>query len=58
MDALKSGIGTALAFAMCTAGAQQPDPLTDFEITGRVYEPQAISPTDERIQQLSLPSGL
>ena len=37
--------------------AQQPDPLTDFEITGRVYEPQPIPPTAARIQQLSLPPG-
>jgi hypothetical protein len=37
--------------------AQQPDLLTDFEISGRVYEPQPIPPTDERIQRLSLPSG-
>jgi glucose/arabinose dehydrogenase len=37
--------------------AQTPDPLTDFQITGRVYEPQAISPTDERIAALTLPSG-
>jgi Raf kinase inhibitor-like YbhB/YbcL family protein len=40
-----------------TSLAQTPDPLTDFEITGRVYEPQAISPTDERIAQLTLPAG-
>jgi glucose/arabinose dehydrogenase len=39
------------------AFAQQPDPLTDFEITGHVYEPQPIAPTDERLQQVTLPSG-
>lgn len=49
--------GIALAIATTTTFAQQPDPLTDFEITGRVYEPQPISPTDDRIQQLSLPAG-
>jgi Raf kinase inhibitor-like YbhB/YbcL family protein len=39
------------------AVAQQPDPLTDFQITGHVYEPQAISPTDERLRQLTVPAG-
>jgi Raf kinase inhibitor-like YbhB/YbcL family protein len=37
--------------------AQQPDPLTDFQITGHVYEPQAIPPTDERIAALTVPAG-
>ncbi|HLU05483.1 MAG TPA: YbhB/YbcL family Raf kinase inhibitor-like protein [Woeseiaceae bacterium] len=40
-----------------TIAAQQPDPLTRFEVKGHVYEPQAVSPTDARIEQLSLPSG-
>jgi hypothetical protein len=37
--------------------AQQPDPLTDFQVTGYVYEPQAVPPTDERIAGLKLPAG-
>jgi Raf kinase inhibitor-like YbhB/YbcL family protein len=37
--------------------AQQPDPLTDFQITGHVYEPQPVPPTDERIAGLKLPAG-
>ncbi len=49
----------ALVFLAVSARAlaQQPDPLTQFEITGRVYEPQPISPTDQRIARLSLPAG-
>ena len=39
------------------AFAQQPDPITDVTIQGHIYEPQPISPTDSRIQQLGLPSG-
>jgi Raf kinase inhibitor-like YbhB/YbcL family protein len=46
-----AGLGAALAYA------QQPDPLTDFTITGHVYEPQTISPTDARVQQVSIPEG-
>jgi Raf kinase inhibitor-like YbhB/YbcL family protein len=57
MRALKYTGSLLLGLAAVTAQAQQPDPLTDFEITGRVYEPQAIPPTDARIQQLSVPSG-
>src|SRR4051812_15272173 len=45
------------ALAVAPAFAQQPDPLTDFEITGFVYEPQAVPPTDERIAQLKVPAG-
>jgi Raf kinase inhibitor-like YbhB/YbcL family protein len=37
--------------------AQQPDPLTDFQITGHVYEPQPVPPSDERISALKLPAG-
>jgi Raf kinase inhibitor-like YbhB/YbcL family protein len=50
-------LGLVLSLASCAAAAQQPDPVTDFEITGRVYEPQPIPPSDARIQQLSLPAG-
>jgi Raf kinase inhibitor-like YbhB/YbcL family protein len=39
------------------AFAQQPDPLTDVEIKGFVYEPQPVPPTDERISALKLPAG-
>jgi Raf kinase inhibitor-like YbhB/YbcL family protein len=44
----------------CFAGevaAQTPDSLTDFQIIGKVYEPQAVSPTDERIAQVRVPIG-
>jgi Raf kinase inhibitor-like YbhB/YbcL family protein len=48
----------ATAFlAAVPLGAQQPDPLTDFQITGHVYEPQAIAPSDERIAALVKPAG-
>jgi hypothetical protein len=57
MDACKSAASSILALTASLALAQQPDPLTDFEITGRVYEPQPISPTEERVQQLQLPTG-
>ena len=57
MDACKSAVSLFFAFASSLVLAQQPDPLTDFEITGRVYEPQPIPPTDERVQQLTLPNG-
>ena len=50
-------IGGIAAAALSPAFAQQPDPLTDFEITGFVYEPQAVPPTDERIAQLKVPAG-
>lgn len=57
MDARKFVVSSILAFAGSFSFAQQPDPLTDFTITGHVYEPQAISPTDERVQRLQLPPG-
>jgi Raf kinase inhibitor-like YbhB/YbcL family protein len=44
-------------FTCTSAHAQQPDPVTDVQITGYVYEPQPVPPTDERIAQLTLPSG-
>jgi Raf kinase inhibitor-like YbhB/YbcL family protein len=56
MTACKSFLWS-LAVLAATAVAQQPDPVTDFEIAGRVYEPQAVAPTDARIQQLQLPAG-
>jgi glucose/arabinose dehydrogenase len=46
----------AVVFASSVC-AQQPDPLTDFQITGHVYEAQAVPPIDQRISQLKLPSG-
>jgi Raf kinase inhibitor-like YbhB/YbcL family protein len=50
--------GAAITIVLASVSfAQTPDPLTDFQITGRVYEPQAIPPTDERIAALSLPAG-
>lgn len=57
MIRISCGVCVALLLGMSSTFAQQPDPLTDFEITGRVYEPQGISPTDERVQQLSVPDG-
>jgi Raf kinase inhibitor-like YbhB/YbcL family protein len=57
MSSVKLASCISLSLLSVSALAQQPDPLTDFEITGRVYEPQAISPTEERIQRLSVPSG-
>jgi Raf kinase inhibitor-like YbhB/YbcL family protein len=58
MKALSRGIlAVALLGAGVGASAQQPDPLTQFEVQGHVYEPQAIPPTDERVAQLSLPAG-
>src|SRR3954462_6707610 len=52
----KSTLSLAL-LAASRAFAQQPDPLTQFEVQGHVYEPQPIPPTDARIGKLSLPSG-
>jgi len=41
MNALcKSTLAIALLSANISAPAQQPDPLTQFEIKGHVYEPQ------------------
>src|SRR5690554_1451992 len=57
MNRMRLAIAFALTLPICTSYAQQPDPLTDFEVSGKVYEPQAIPPTDERVQQLSLPTG-
>jgi len=53
----KSTLAIALVIANSSALAQQPDPLTQFEIKGHVYEPQPVSPTDQRIARLSLPAG-
>lgn len=50
-------LGALLTAGIGAAQAQQPDPLTDFQITGHVYEPQAVPPTDARIAQLMLPQG-
>src|SRR3954471_20560214 len=58
MNARTILMGAGIAAAACSrALAQQPDPLTDFQITGFVYEPQAVPPTDERIAQLKVPTG-
>jgi Raf kinase inhibitor-like YbhB/YbcL family protein len=58
MNAVRKGTLAFLLLAPSVAAlAQQPDPLTQFEVKGHVYEPQPIAPTDERIAQLSLPSG-
>lgn len=57
MTASEFAVSSIIALTSTIAFAQQPDPLTDFEITGRVYEPQAIPPTDARVQQLQLPAG-
>jgi Raf kinase inhibitor-like YbhB/YbcL family protein len=45
------------SLACASAFAQQPDPITDVQINGFVYEPQPVPPTDARIAQLKLPSG-
>ena len=50
--ALLAGCGLVLPVM-----AQSPDPLTDFQITGRVYEPQPVAPTDERIAAVAVPPG-
>jgi Raf kinase inhibitor-like YbhB/YbcL family protein len=57
MGSLKCMVLFAATLCASSLVAQQPDPLTDFEITGRVYEPQPIPPTDARVQQLSVPTG-
>jgi glucose/arabinose dehydrogenase len=59
MNALsKRTLAIALLTASFPALTQQPDPLTQFEIKGDVDEPQPVSPTDQRIAQLSLlPAG-
>jgi Raf kinase inhibitor-like YbhB/YbcL family protein len=46
-----------LLLTSASAFAQQPDPLTQLEVKGHVYEPQAIAPTDQRIAHLALPDG-
>jgi phosphatidylethanolamine-binding protein (PEBP) family uncharacterized protein len=38
-----------LLLTSASALAQQADPLTQFEVKGHVYEPQAIAPTDQPI---------
>lgn len=55
--AFAMGMLAATVGATGHALAQQPDPLTDFEIRGKVYEPQPVSPTDERVAQLRRPQG-
>jgi len=58
MNAPTITVAFAAIYAFPAAAiAQQPDPLTDFQITGHVYEPQAVPPTDERVNALNLPQG-
>jgi Raf kinase inhibitor-like YbhB/YbcL family protein len=57
MRSIIMALGCVLVFCPLTSAAQQPDPLTQVKITGYVYEPQPVSPTDERLAQLALPSG-
>jgi Raf kinase inhibitor-like YbhB/YbcL family protein len=57
MNAARGVLLAACALVSLAASAQQPDLITDATITGHVYEPQPVSPTDARLQQLSLPSG-
>ncbi|RZM10132.1 MAG: sorbosone dehydrogenase family protein, partial [Sphingomonas sp.] len=54
---MRTFTGLLTLCAAAGALAQTPDPLTDFQITGRVYEPQAVAPTDERIAQVTVPPG-
>ena len=54
---LRGALAVSLFGFATAASTQTPDPLTDFQIIGRVYEPQAVSPTDERIAQVRVPSG-
>jgi Raf kinase inhibitor-like YbhB/YbcL family protein len=57
MKASTGLLTSVCALTAAAAFAQQPDPITDVTIAGHVYEPQAVSPTDARLQQLTLPSG-
>jgi Raf kinase inhibitor-like YbhB/YbcL family protein len=60
MNTLKTGRAVFVALfvgGFAGATAQQPDPLTDVEVQGFVYEPQAVSPTDEQLATLKLPAG-
>ncbi len=57
MNDSKGFLLAVFTLATGAAFAQQPDPITDVTIQGHIYEPQPISPTDSRIQQLGLPSG-
>ncbi|MFL6550395.1 MAG: YbhB/YbcL family Raf kinase inhibitor-like protein [Povalibacter sp.] len=57
MTASRCLLLSACALAVPAFAQQQPDPITDVTITGHVYEPQPVPPTDARIQQLTVPSG-
>lgn len=57
MNRWKPLLSSGCALLACSALAQQPDPLTDSQVTGHVYEPQAVSPTDARVAGLALPEG-
>jgi Raf kinase inhibitor-like YbhB/YbcL family protein len=48
---------TALATGLCTSSYAQQGQLTDVTITGHVYEPQRLPPTDARIESLNVPQG-
>lgn len=50
------GLGALVSVSPPTLHAQQGQ-LTDVAIQGFVYEPQRLSPTDARIQSLSVPQG-
>jgi hypothetical protein len=49
-------IGIVASVSSPSVGAQQAQP-TDVAIQGYVYEPQRLSPTDARVQALSVPQG-
>jgi hypothetical protein len=51
----KSTVAISLLAASIGALAQQPEPLTEFDVQGHVYEAPTIPPNDERIARLSFP---
>jgi phosphatidylethanolamine-binding protein (PEBP) family uncharacterized protein len=51
MEVRKSAVSSILALTAGSHSRSNPILSPTVEITGRVYEPQAISPTDERVQR-------
>lgn len=56
MYTLRFILAAAASLATLTISAQQ-NQLTDVQITGHVYEPLRLSPTDARIASLQVPAG-
>jgi glucose/arabinose dehydrogenase len=57
-DSASKLIGLAIAAAgLCAPALAQQGQLTDATITGHIYEPQRLPPTDARIESLSVPQG-